>query len=314
MSTADDNIDDDVSSDVCANCGKGKESSNSLKACTACKLVKYCNRECQIAHRHKHKKKCDRRVSVAELHDDEKLFKQPPSQYGDCPICFLRMPFLITGYKYKSCCGKVICSGCIHAPVYDHEGNEVDNKKCSFCRTPTPESYDVVVQMINKRADAGDANAINHIGNYYEHGKRGYPQDYEKALEFYHRAGELGFSRAYYNIGNAYRIGNGVEVDNDKARHYYELAAMGGDAQARHNLGVYELNADNTYKATKHYMIAVRSGCNESLDTIRKMVTIGYATKDDYKKALESCQSYLDEIKSDPRDKAAAADEEYKYY
>ena len=34
---------------VCANCGKG-EGSN-LKACLACKLVKYCNRECQVAHR-----------------------------------------------------------------------------------------------------------------------------------------------------------------------------------------------------------------------------------------------------------------------
>ena len=36
---------------ICANCGKGEESSGDLKACTACKLVKYCNRECQIAHR-----------------------------------------------------------------------------------------------------------------------------------------------------------------------------------------------------------------------------------------------------------------------
>ena len=30
---------------TCAKCGKEGES---LKACTACKLVKYCNRECQI--------------------------------------------------------------------------------------------------------------------------------------------------------------------------------------------------------------------------------------------------------------------------
>jgi len=27
----------------CANCGKGEESAGDLKACTACKLVKYCN-------------------------------------------------------------------------------------------------------------------------------------------------------------------------------------------------------------------------------------------------------------------------------
>jgi len=73
---------------ICANCGKGEESTGSLKACTACKLVKYCNRECQIAHRPQHKKECRKRV--AELHD-EALFKQPPLEHGDCPICFLRM-------------------------------------------------------------------------------------------------------------------------------------------------------------------------------------------------------------------------------
>ena len=90
MSTADNNKDDllDVP-DICANCGKGEESSNGLKACTACKLVKYCNRECQIAHWPQHKKQCKKRA--AELHD-EKLFKQPPLEYGDCPICFQRLP------------------------------------------------------------------------------------------------------------------------------------------------------------------------------------------------------------------------------
>ena len=66
------NKDNDVS--VCANCGK---EGTDLKSCTACKLVKYCNRDCQIAHRPQHKKECRKRV--AELHD-EKLFKQPPPE------------------------------------------------------------------------------------------------------------------------------------------------------------------------------------------------------------------------------------------
>ena len=66
---------------------------------------------------------------------DEELFKQPPP-LEDCPICFLLLPVIGTGRKYQSCCGKRICSGCAHAPVYDNQGNEVDNKKCPFCRTP----------------------------------------------------------------------------------------------------------------------------------------------------------------------------------
>ena len=63
MSTS---TDDDII--LCANCGKGEESAGDLKACTACKMVKYCNRDCQIAHRKQHKKKCKKRA--AELHDE----------------------------------------------------------------------------------------------------------------------------------------------------------------------------------------------------------------------------------------------------
>ena len=35
------------------------------------------------------------------------LFAQPPPEHRDCPICFLRIPTLESGYRYKSCCGKV---------------------------------------------------------------------------------------------------------------------------------------------------------------------------------------------------------------
>jgi len=78
---------------ACANCGKGEEAGSNLKTCTACKLVKYCSRDCQIAHRPQHKKQCRKRA--AELHD-EKLFKQPPPA-EECVICFIRLPTLITG-------------------------------------------------------------------------------------------------------------------------------------------------------------------------------------------------------------------------
>ena len=103
-------------------------------------------------------------------------------------------------------------------------------------------------------------------------------------------------------------------MDQKKAKHYYELAAMGGHVDARHNLGIDEENADNIDRAIKHFMIAVKDGGSASLKTIREMVTIGHATKDDFKKALESYQAYLDEVRSDQRDKAAAEVDEYKYY
>lgn len=46
---------------------------------------------------------------------DTLLFKQPPPR-EDCPICFLPLPLQLTQQtKYFSCCGKVICVGCIVA-------------------------------------------------------------------------------------------------------------------------------------------------------------------------------------------------------
>jgi len=44
------------------------------------------------------------------------------------------------------------------------------------------------------------------------------------------------------------------------------------------------------------------------------MYTNGYATEHDYARALKGYQAYVREIKSDDRDKAAAFDDEYKYY
>ena len=215
----------------------------------------------------KHKRDCEEYIRLAaekhndelrlaaELHDKE-LFKEPPPA-DDCPICFNRIPRLETGWRYYACCGKVICSGCSYAPVYDNQGNEVDNDKqneCPFCRVVAPKSEKEIVERLNKRVEAGDAEAIYTHGNYYKDGKRGFPQDYIKALELWHRAAELGNITAYSRIGYAYDNGQGVEIDFKKAYYYYELAAMGGCAVARHNLGIKEMKAFNEVRALKHFL------------------------------------------------------------
>ena len=67
-------------------------------------------------------------------------------------------------------------------------------------------------------------------------------------------------------------------------------------------------------RAIKHFMIAAAGGSDPSLKAIKLLYTTGHATKDDYAKALKAYQAYLDEVKSDDRDKAAEDDEMYKYY
>ena len=79
-------------------------------------------------------------------------------------------------------------------------------------------------------------------------------------------------------------------------------------------LGISLSNRGNFGRAIKHYMIAVESGHNESLNQIKQMYTNGNATKDDYATTLRAYQAYLVEIKSVDRDKAAAFSDDYRYY
>jgi len=261
MSTAE----DDIIVSICANCGKEGDDVNNI--CNKCKLVKYCNAACKKKHRHKHKKDCEEHIRLAteraaELHDKE-LFKQPPKE-EDRPICFLLIPTLPTGWRYKSCCGKLICSGCIQAPLYDNQGNRVDNQKSAFCRIPTATSQEESTERYKKRVEAGDPTAMYNLGCDYRDGRYGLSRDYKKALELWHKAAELGHSEAYACIGYAYDHGRGVEVDKKKATHYYELAAMGGDEISRYNLALDEKTAGNIDRALKHYMISARDGHSNS--------------------------------------------------
>ena len=296
------NNENDVS--TCANCGK--EGSN-LNICNKCKEATYCNAACKKKHRPKHKKQCERRV--AEKHD-EALFREPPPLYGECPICFLLLPIMNSGKSYMSCCGKMLCTGCVHADVYDNLGNVIVDEKCSFCRTPFPTSEASDIKRLKKRMEVGDEQAFCVMGSFISRGLNSLPQNSAKAIEFLRKAGKFG----YNHLGTAYYNGNGVERDEKMAKHYLELAAMDGDSYARFNLGAKEYNAGNYNRALKHYMIAVRGGHTDSVKYIQRMYMDGHVTKDHYSNALRSHQAYLNEIKSEQRDNAAAFRDVYRYY
>ena len=302
--------------EICANCGK--EGANNT--CNKCNMTKYCNAACKKRHRHKHKKVCEEHLKrAAELREEElkrtvdlhdiELFKQPPP-WDDCPICFLLLPGgLTSGRRYKSCCGKTICSGCVHA-VKENGGLRL----CPFCRSPAPSTDEEIIRQLMKRVDAGDADATQIVAGYYSLERCGLPKDQTNALELWHRAGELGSASSYHNISKAYFLGsNGVEKDVKKAVHYTELAAMRGDAISRNNLGLLEQDVGNVERAIKHFMIAIRGGYGDSLKSIQKLYLNGHTTKDVYAQALLAYQSYLGEIRSYQRDQAAAFDEDYKY-
>ena len=282
-------------STTCANCGKGEEESNNLKSCAACKLVKYCNRECQIAHRPQHKRECKKRA--AELYD-EKLFKEV--EPDECPICLLPMPISSDDTTIESCCGKRICNGCVYAMNMSEGGADL----CAFCRTPTQSSDEEEIERTKNLMDKGNAEAFLLLAGYYAHGSRGLVQDWAKARELTQKAGELGCAGGYYNLASLYSNGTGIEVDKKKAKHYFELAAIGGDITARHSLGCEESLAGNEGRAFKHFTLAAKAGHEKALDVIKQLFTFGAVAKDDYESTLRAHQARQDEMKSDARDKA----------
>ena len=285
---------------MCANCGKGEECSGDLlKSCTACKMVKYCNRECQIAHRPQHKKSCKKRA--AELYD-EKLFGEPPPR-EECPICFLPLPLENSFTIFESCCGKDICNGCVYA-MFETGGKNM--KLCPFCKTPQPTSHEEELKRFEKLMEKGNVDAINQLASYYTDGVMGLPQDNEKSNELLIKAVKLGHGGAYYNLGNAYFFGRGMAIDKLKAKYYWELATMNGCVEARHNLGLSEKYAGNQQRAYKHLILAAKAGYKESLDEVKEGYIKELVTKDEYAQALRAYQKLQDETKSDMRDKARA--------
>lgn len=168
----------------------------------------------------------------------------------------------------------------------------------------------------SKKTDgAGDVHAIYEYGCiFYGKGELGLPQDMDKAFEFWQRAADLGHAGASYNIGYNYFNGLfGLKKDIEKAKKYWVQSAIGGNMFARHNLANFEGRAGNTEKAVKHYLIAVSFGDEISLSKIKEMFRYGTVTKDDYTKALRTYQAFLDEIRSEQRDQAAAFGQ-HKYY
>ena len=230
---------------------------------------------------------------------DEDLFKEPPPR-EECPICFVPQPLDEGETTYFSCCGKTICSGCVHA----HRTADV-RCLCPFCRAPAQSSDEEYIERAKKRAEGDDVAAIFYLAGYYRGGRYGLQQNFAKANKLWLRAGELGDARGYNNVGYAYDNGDGVERDVKKAKYYWELAVMGGDVVARHNLGCVEENADNMDRAVRHWMISAAAGHDNSLKEIRQGFLKGDVTKDDFEIALRAHKEAKDDMKSNQREAAA---------
>ena len=288
----------DDGDEACANCGKEGSATVKLKHCTACRLVKYCGVDCQKAHRKQHKKACKERAS--ELRDVQ-LYSQglerPEGHF--CTICTLPIPLRMGEHSsINVCCMKRICNGC-------HVAAEKSGMHdCPFCRTPFPDNDADELSMIQARVAKKDHLAICTLGQKYYQGELGLQKDKRKAVDLYTEAVELGSIDALFELGLAYHNGQGVRQDMAKAVELYDKAAMQGNVESRHNLGNHEWRKGNYDRAVRHYLISAKMGCEDSLENIKRMLTGGDATKEQYAEALRGYQHAVEETKSAQREEA----------
>jgi Caspase domain/Sel1 repeat len=90
-------------------------------------------------------------------------------------------------------------------------------------------NYATALQVWLPRAQEGDADAQNKVGEIYERGMGTHP-DYEQAALWYKRAAEQGFSRAEINLGFLYEKGLGVPKDLQTALNWYRKGSKLPDA------------------------------------------------------------------------------------
>lgn len=125
----------------------------------------------------------------------------------------------------------------------------------------------------HKAAEQDYTEAQFHLGIMYHLGQ-GTDIDLDKALHWYQLAAEEGMYEAQFMMGNMYYNDEGIDKDLDKALHWYHLAAEQGYQEAQFMLGNMYYQGEGTSQdravAMKWYQLAAKQGHTDAKDILYK--------------------------------------------
>ncbi|EJK66764.1 hypothetical protein THAOC_12280 [Thalassiosira oceanica] len=164
-----------------------------------------------------------------------------------------------------------------------------------------PDTSPVRRCMVQKRVGKCDAAATKTLGDWYYHGDLGLAKDVPRAIDQWTEAAELG---SMHTANSAWCSRQRCRSRQSERLHHWQQAAMKGDVESRHNLGVTEYYNGNYELAVQHYMISTKMGHEKSLNDIKQMFKKGHATKAQYAEALLGYRDAVEEMKSPQREEA----------
>ena len=119
-------------------------------------------------------------------------------------------------------------------------------------------TLDAAVAVVQKMADAGDAEAAFRLGRYYD--RESIEPDYSLALKYYQKASDQNHGWATNNLGALYENGRGVPKNDDKAYEYFKKAASEHSQWAYLNLANIALSNGGNDAANKGIQILEEGG------------------------------------------------------
>jgi len=148
-----------------------------------------------------------------------------------------------------------------------------NNLALYLSKQPNPE-FSEIVKWLSLAANQGYAPAQFGLGNQYVLGN-GVEMNPEKALDWYHRAAEQDHPEALYRLAGMYVQGKGVAADPQAGLKWGRRAAECGHAKAQFSLGMdyYEgkLLKQDFVEAHKWVSLAKRSGYSEANPLLREI-------------------------------------------
>lgn len=252
------------------------------------------------------------------------------SSHRDCPICYHRLPIKEAEHVYHSCCGQVICNGCVvgkqrtllkeSQPQFKDLGRIIEGTTpeeeqfrlieehgnniyvCPYCRTPPPDDEQEFLQRlydrIEIRNDRDYTIAVSTLGYYHEHGHHGLPQNLTKAEELYKKAYDLDDPGAAWNLSCLYR--DHYSDQKEKEMEYLLRGEMLGHYKCIQFLSKCAHDSGNLEEFTRLWMKVVCLGADTSilLDCYR----VNLLSKDDLATTLRANQAVKNEVETKRRD------------